>query len=130
MRRKGKGSGKARSIIIQLVIAMPLLSIALALLCAKLMLGGSMHEEQMSLMAGVIAGTVSFLLCLYSAIRMPQKKILWGMLTAAGYACMLLLGNLLFFGVGYGNFACVLLPVFGAGLLASLLGAAKKRKFA
>lgn len=126
MRKKSK----TRAVVIQLAIAMPALTILLALLCAKLILGESLPEKQLPLMGCVIGGVVAFLLCLYSALRMPQKKILWGIVTAAGYACLLMLGNLLFFGVGYSGVLQMLAAVFGAGLLGSVLGAAKRRKYA
>lgn len=126
MRKKSK----TRAVVIQLAIAMPALTLLLALLCAKLILGESLPEKQLPLMGCVIGGVVAFLLCLYSALRMPQKKILWGIVTAAGYACLLMLGNLLFFGVGYSGVLQMLAAVFGAGLLGSVLGAAKRRKYA
>ena len=43
-------------------------------------------------------------------------------------ALFLLLGNLLFFGVHYGEALPVLLPLAGAGLLGALLGAGRRKK--
>ncbi len=126
MNRKGKGRG----VFLQLFFAMPILTILLALLGAKLILSEVISEGAMQWCACIITGIVSFLLCLYTALRMPQKKFLWGLLTAAAYCCLLLLGNLLFFGVGYGNIPAVVMAVFGGGLFGSLLGAGKRRKFA
>jgi hypothetical protein len=94
------------------------------------MMKGSVGEGQMELLAGAIGGACAFLLSLYTAIRVPRKKLLWGMVTALGYAMALLLGNLLFFGEGYGNVGTVTLPVLGSGAVASLLGALRHRKIA
>lgn len=128
MKRKGKKS--ARGIVLQLAIAMPLLTILFALLSAKLILEEMIGEEYAGMCVCIYTALVAFLLCLYCAIRMPQKKILWGMLTAIGYLCLLLLSNLLFFGIGYGHILPVSACILGAGLIGSVLGAAKRRKYA
>ena len=128
MKRKGKKS--ARGIILQLVIAMPLLTILFALLSAKLILKETIREEQAGICVCVLTGTVAFVASLYSAIRMPQKKMLWGGLTAIGYLCLLLLCNLLFFGIGYGHVLQITSSVIGGGLVGSFLGALKHRKYA
>ncbi len=130
MKRKGKGSAAGKKTAIAAMIATPLLTLGLSLLSAKLMLSGSIKEEQLSTVSGVIVGIVSFVLSLLVALRMPQKKLMWGMLTVSGYACALFLGNLLFFGVGYGGFATILLPLFGAGFVGSLLGTRRHGKYA
>ena len=130
MKRKGKGSAAGKKTAIVAMIAAPLLTLGLSLLCAKMMLSGSIKEEQLPTVCGVIVGIVSLALCLFVSLRMPQKKLMWGMLSAVGYACALLLGNLLFFGVGYGGFAMILLPLFGAGLIGSLLGTRRHGKYA
>lgn len=126
MNRKGKTKG----IIIQVLIAMPLLTLLLALGGAKLILDGKIGEEKMEICACVIAGIAAFIISLYAAIRMSQKKMLWGLLTAGCYATMLLLGNLLFFGEGYGNVLPILGVVLATGLLGSFLAALKRRKYA
>ena len=125
-----KGGNKTRSVMLQLLLAMPALTVALALLGAKLLLGETLREERLPLLACGIAGITAFALCLYCALRMPQKKMLWGILTAGFYGCLLMLGNLLFFGVGYGGVLQTLAMVLGAGLLGSVTGAAKRRKYA
>ena len=125
MKRKGR-----RRLWLHIVILAPILTVVLSVLCAWLMMKGSVGEGQMELLAGAIGGACAFLLSLYTAIRVPRKKLLWGMVTAFGYAMALLLGNLLFFGVGYGNVGTVILPVLGSGAVASLLGALRHRKIA
>lgn len=128
MKRKGKKS--TRGIVVQLVIAMPLLTILFALLSAKLILEQLVGEEYTGTCVCIYTALIAFVLCFYCAIRMPQKKILWGMLTAIGYLCLLLLSNLLFFGIGYGHILPVSACILGAGLIGSFLGAAKRRKYA
>lgn len=126
MSKKGKG----RSVAVQLLIAMPLLTVGLSFAAAKMILSGTIGEENLTLCAYVIAGTISFVLSLYCAIRMPQKKALWGIGTAGCYAIVLLLGNLLFFGVGYGAILPMLGSVLGTGCIGSVLGAMKRRHYA
>lgn len=128
MKRKGKKS--TRGIVLQLAIAMPLLTILFALLSAKLILEETIGEENAGMCVCIYTAIIAFVLCFYCAIRMPQKKILWGLLTAIGYLCLLLLCNLLFFGVGYGHILPVCCCVLGGGLVGSFLGAVKRRKYA
>lgn len=125
MKRKGK-----RRLWLHIAIAAPILTVAMALLCAWLLLKGSLQEEKFGLVVGVIGGFCAFLLSLYTALRVPRKKLLWGMITALSYGAALLLGNLLFFGEGYAELGGVLLPVLGGGAVASLLGALRSRKIA
>ena len=122
MKRKGKGSSASKRTAIAAMLAAPILTVGMCLLGAKLMLSDSIAETHFPMLCSVIAGSVSFVLCLLVSLRVPRKKFLWGMMTALCYACALLMGNLLFFGVGYGGFSVVLLPLFGGGMLASLLG--------
>lgn len=125
MKRKGR-----KRLWLRIAIAAPLLTIALALLCAWLILKGNLQEEQLGWMIGVIGGVCAFALSLHTAMTVPRKKLLWGMVTAISYGAMLMLGNLLFFGEGYGGLGGVLLPVLGSGTAASLLGALRNRKIA
>ena len=128
MKRKGKKS--ARGIVLQLVIAMPLLTLLFALLSAKLILGETIGEGSAQACVCVYTAIIAFILSLYCAIRMPQKKVMWGALTAVGYLCLLLISNLLFFGVGYGHILQIAACVLGGGLPGSFLGAVKRRKYA
>ena len=126
MNRKGKGKGT----VLSLLIAMPVLTVLLALLGAKLILSEVIPEGAMQWCVCGITGLVAFILCLYCSLRIPQKKFLWGLVTAGAYCCLLLLSNLLFFGIGYGSIPSVALSIFAGGILGSLLGAGKRRKFA
>lgn len=128
MRKKGKR--KSVGIFIQLLIAMLLLTLLLSLGTAKLILSESVPQEKIGLCVCIYTALISFAVSLYSALRMPQKKFLWGLLTAVAYLCLLLLGNLLFFGIGYGNVLPGTLCVLCGGLLGSLLGAGKRKKYA
>ena len=124
MRKKGRG------VIVQLAIAMPLLTLLLSLGCAKLILSETVGEEKIELLACIVTAVVSFAAGLYTALRSRQKRLVFGMVAAGAYACCLLIGNLLFFGIGYGRILPILLSVLGTGFLGSLLGAAKRRKYA
>lgn len=128
MSRKDKS--KMKGIAIQVLIGLPVLTLLLALGAAKLILGRSIGEERMGACACAIVAIVSFVASLYVAVRTPQKKIAWGILAAGMYGALLLLGNLLFFGVGYGKVLPVLGCVLGAGLLGSFLAAIRRRKYA
>ena len=94
----------------------------------RLILGGKLPESSLPVAAGVIAGLVAFLGALIAALHSGRRKLLCGLGAAGGYALFLLLGNLLFFGVHYGEALPVLLPLAGAGLLGALLGAGRRKK--
>ena len=118
----GKQGRKKRNWLpLQLAAAMPLATLALAALAARLILGGKLPESSLPVAAGVIAGLVAFLGALIAALHSGRRKLLCGLGAAGGYALFLLLGNLLFFGVHYGEALPVLLPRAGAGLLGALL---------
>ncbi len=125
-----KKSSKTKSTVIVLAIAAPLLTVALALVSAKLILGGTLKQESITAIACVIAGVVSLLCGFFAARRAPQKKLLWGIMAAGGYACALLLGNLLFFGEGYDGILPIVGCCLGCGILGSLTAAAKRKKYA
>jgi len=125
----GKQGRKKRNWLpLQLAAAMPLATLALAALAARLILGGKLPESSLPVAAGVIVGLVAFLGALIAALHSGRRKLLCGLGAAGGYALFLLLGNLLFFGVHYGEALPVLLPLAGAGLLGALLGAGRRKK--
>lgn len=130
MKRRGKRPHSTRSIILQVVLAVPCLSVLFAVILAKMILGGAVAEGDIFTGVCVIGGLVAFLVSLYCAARMPQKKALWGMAATGWYALSLPLGNLLFFGVSFGRSLPLLLTVVVGGLLGSLLGGGRRRKFA
>lgn len=124
----GKQGRKKRNWLpLQLAAAMPLVTLALAALAARLILGGKLPESSLTVAAGVIAGLVAFLGALIAALHSGRRKLLCGLGAAGGYALFLLLGNLLFFGVHYGEALPVLLPlaVRGCSALCSGPGAGK-----
>lgn len=125
-----KGKHRTGRIITQILIAMPVLTILFSLAAAKMIMSGTIGESEITHCAYVIAGLVAFLLSLYCAIRMPQKKALWGIATSTAYAIALLLGNLLFFGVGYGEILPTFATVIIAGSVGSVLGGLKRRHYA
>lgn len=125
-----KKSGKTKTTVTVLAIAAPLLTVASALLCAKLILSGALKQESITAIACVIAAAVSLLCGFFAARRAPQKKLLWGIMAAGGYACALLLGNLLFFGEGYDGILPIVGCCLGGGVLGSLTAAAKRKKYA
>ncbi len=132
MRKKPrtKKSGKTKTTVTVLAIAAPLLTVALALVSAKLILGGTLKQESITAIACVITAAVSLLCGFFAARRAQQKKLLWGIAAAGGYACALLLGNLLFFGEGYDGILPIVGCCLGGGVLGSLTAAAKRKKYA
>lgn len=125
-KRIGKGSASMISIILLLM----LLLFGLLLLGAKLILAGVIGENQLLSCAAVIAAVGSFAVSLCSALRSPRKKLLWGLCASAGFFLALLVSNLLFFGIEYSNVLTIAACVLGGGLLGSLLGRKKVRKYA
>lgn len=130
MSRRGKRSTKTKSVVLQLLIAMPILTVLLALLGAKLILSSVIAESQIGVVVFMIAMLVSLVGSWYAAMRMSQKRFFWGLSFTGCYGLLLLLSNLLFFGVAYTSVGAVLCAVACGGLTGSLLGAAKRKKYA
>ena len=132
MRKKSRvrhGSKTKRTVIL-LAIGAPVLTLGLSLAAAKLVLGGVVKQEQLEILACTIAGLTALLISFFAARSAESNRFLWGMLTAAGYLCALLMGNLLFFGEGYGRVLPILLSCMCGGFLGTLLAALKRRKYA
>lgn len=121
---KQKGGKRAALLIAGLVGATLLMS----MLCAALMEKGSIPEEKTNLCACVIVGLVSLMSCGLIASRASEKKLLRGILGAGIYTGLLLIGNLLFFGVGYADVLPILLSILAAGILGSATGSLRRKK--
>ena len=75
----GKQGRKKRNWMpLQLAAAMPLATLALAALAARLILGGKLPESSLPVAAGVIAGLVAFLGALIAALHSGRRKRAWG----------------------------------------------------
>lgn len=127
---KGKKEKKSGRLIFLLVVTMPILILLLSLGTAQLILSGMIPEAATEAAVLVIGGVSAFTISLICGLRVPQKKFLWSVVTAAGGGCAMLLGNLLFFGDGFGKVWPMLLTVMASGLLAGILAAGKRRKYA
>lgn len=129
MNRKGKRN-KGKNPLKGSLLWMPVLTLGLCLLGAKLILQGMIPEEKAGIIGLFIAGVVAFVGGRMSGRRVGEQRLLWSVGTAAAYGCLLMLGNLLFFGVAYhaigGMWICVLL----GGILAGMLPYKKKGKIA
>ncbi len=131
MKRKGKGkSSMLLSPISTTIYIMVGASIALSFLAAKLILGGTIPIESMDTIVLCLVGIVSFLSCLNCGLRAKRKRFLWAMLGAVVYCMILLLGNLMLFGVAYSNVLPTILTVLCGGLAAAVLAGRKKGKSA
>lgn len=119
---------KRKSKLWLLAFAAPALTVAFSAAAAKMMLAGVLPESALPTAAPIIAGLVALILGIWCAVRAPQKKLLWSMAGTACYGCALMLGNLLFFGVGYADVAKILGAVFGCGLFGGVIGSAKRQK--
>ncbi len=111
---------------LRLLLLMPILTLLAAALGAKLVDAEILEQGHIHVLAPVAAGLCAFALGLYAAIRSPQKKFLWALAGAAGYASMLLIGNLLFFGDGFASVLPVTFSVLAGGVASGLLGARKR----
>lgn len=114
----------------KVLLLIPVLTIGLAMLGAKMIVSGAVPETSVNTLAVIITAIVGLILGLLSAIVSPQKKLLWGLLAAVLTAAALLLGNLLFFGVAYGKVLPGLGATLGGGVIGALLGSKKRKKYA
>lgn len=125
-----KTETSTKGIVLPILVTMPILTILFSLAGSKLILSEILPENAMKWMPWVITGVVSVVLSLFAALKMKQKKFLWGFGTACVYLSMLLISNLLFFGEEYQGILPIASVVLGCGILGSLIGAGKRRKFA
>ena len=128
MKRKQTGKGSAGILICILLIL--ILTMGLALLFAKLILSEVIAQKNLQLCASAIALMVSFVTGMIGAKKTERRKFLWGISSCGILFLVLLISNLLFFGVSFQN-----VPMIGAGILVggipgSLLGKKKVRKYA
>lgn len=114
----------------KVLLLIPVLTIGLSMLGAKMIVSGAVPETSVNTMAVIITGIIGLILGLLGAIVSPQKKLLWGLLAAVLTAAALLLGNLLFFGVAYGEVLPGLGAALGGGVIGALLGSKKRKKYA
>lgn len=125
-----KKETSAKGILIAILIAMPVLTLLLSLACSKMILSEILPENAANWIPWIITGIVSAILSLFAAIKMKQKKLLWGIGTACAYFLLLLISNLLFFGEAFQGIFPIAGTVIGCGILGSLIGAGKRRKYA
>ena len=128
MKKRTKGKGSA-SVLLNLALG-TILTLGFTVLSAKLILSGTLNENGIDLYAGITKGIVALVLSLLTARRSPQRKILWGLLAVALYYLLLVICNLLFFGIAFSGVLQSALWIMGGGLLGSLLGNKKVRKYA
>lgn len=131
MTKKGTKKNPAARRLVGKLFAMLAATAALAAAGAALMAGGSIPEEKLGLLAQGITGAVSLACGWITSAKAAEKKLLHGLIGPGLYLLVLLLGNLLFYGVGYENLLPVGLTVLAAGVGGSILGSLrrKKRKF-
>lgn len=127
---KKRSTGKGSTSVIWRLLLVIVLTMGLTVLCAKLILSGAIGMELIDLCAGVISATVAMLLSLITTKKSPRKKLLWGLTASAVYYLALLVSNLLFFGIEFVGVLYSAAWVFGGGLLGTLLGQIKVRKYA
>ncbi len=109
---------------------MPLLTLLLCLLCAKLILWGKLPESALQLLPRLLGGLVSFLGAFHGTRIATQKRFLWGLVNAGAYGGMLMLGNLLFFGETFSGIGPMFLWVLIGGFLGSMVANMRKSKIA
>ena len=126
---KGRGNTSLRSPWRPLYW-MPLLTVLLCLLCAQLILCGKLPDSAPQYLPQLVGGLVSFLGAFRGTRIATQKRFLWGMVNAGAYICMLMLGNLLFFGETFGRIGIMSLWVLAGGSLGSIVANMKKSKIA
>ena len=125
-----KTESSTKGIVVPVIIAMPILTLLLSFACGELILTELLPESAIQWISIVIVGIVALILSLFVAIKMKQKKFMWGIGTTGTYLLMLLLSNLLFFGEGYQGILPIAGAILGCGILGSFLGAGKRRKYA
>lgn len=128
MKKNGTGKKRRGRGVVLVILAMTILTLGLTGAFAALTEAGTIPEEKTGLLAMLTVGIVSLASCSVIAARAPERKLLRGLCGAAIYAAMLLIGNLLFFGVGYAEVLPILMSILAGGAVGSILGSFKRKK--
>ena len=131
MKKTGKGRGRApQRNPWRPLYWMPLLTLILCLLSAQMILWGKLPESAIESIPRILGALVGFLGAFRGTRIAPRQGFLWGMLNAAAYGCILMIGNLLFFGEPFSSIGAMFLWILAGGLLGSLSANVKKSKIA
>lgn len=109
---------------------MPILTIGFCLAASKMILWGKLPESSVSYIPNIIGGTISLWGSYRGARIASRKKFIWGVLNAIAYGCILMLGNLLFFGEVFSGIGEMFFWIIGGGILGSFIAGLKKSKIA
>lgn len=125
----GKQGRKKRNWLpLQLAAAMPLVTLALAALAARLILGGKLPESGLPVAAGVIAGLVAFLGALIAALHSGRRKLLCGLGAGRRLCAVFAAGEPAVLRRTLRGSTAGPAAAGGAGLLGALLGAGRRKK--
>ena len=112
------------------IICMPILTVVLAFLGGELILRGVISEQQGRGAALIITFTVSCVCSCITGKRCAKMRMVWCLGTAVVYGCMLMIGNLLFFGVSFRHLGMSWLAVICGGIVAVFASVKKNGKYA
>ncbi len=112
------------------VVWMPILTVALSLLGGFMVWKEWVSEDKIGLLAPIFAALVSFVGAWLTLRRCSNRRLLWALGSGGVYGCMLMLSNLLFFGVVYQGVGAVWGAVLSSAALAVLSPEKKKGKIA
>ncbi|MBQ7870909.1 MAG: hypothetical protein IJ357_02095 [Oscillospiraceae bacterium] len=129
MKRKAEKRKHSGSKWPRVLLLIPVLTVGLAMLGAKLIVSGTVSETAVQTLAILITAIVGLCMGLIGAAVSPQKKLLWGLLAALTAVLAMILGNLLFFGVTYSRILPGVGATLGGGVLGALLGSKKRKKY-
>ena len=126
---KGRGTSSHRSPWRPLYW-MPILTVMLCLISAQLILWGKLPYSAHLYIPRILGAVISFLGGFRGTRIATQKRFLWGMVNTGAYLCMLMVGNLLFFGETFGGIRAMILWVSAGGVLGSMVANMKQSKIA
>lgn len=129
MKKVGKGRGKE---VLRHpwrpLYWMPILTVLLCLLVAQFILWGKLPDTSITIIPQIVAAIVAFVGAFRGTRIALRQRLLWGMANATAYGCILMLGNLLFFGEVFQSVVVTFLWILAAGLFGSLVANLKKGK--
>ncbi len=129
MAKAGKGRGIVRSPQ-RPIYWMPILSIILSVLAAKLILWKKISESSVEYLPWIIGAVVGLLGSYRGARLAPRNRMLWGIINATIYGLILMLGNLFFFGETFSGVGEMFLWILSGGFLGGVLANLRKGKIA
>ena len=129
MGKTGQGRGREKNSWRPLC-TMPILCILLSVIAAKCILWNKIPAGAIPTIPLIIGGIVGCIGSYRGACLAPRHCFLWGIFNAVAFMLMLMIGNILFFGVPFHTVGETFLWIMSGGCIGAIFANLRKGKIA